>query len=1308
MTLMRLKLGKGMSPKSLQRTRAKTLKFETLEPRRLLTTGPLITEFLASNSSTLDDGNGNSSDWVELYNPTATTVDLSGWHLTDNVDNLDKWTFPTSATVPQDVLNLDPGEFLVVFASGQDVEDYVDPEGNLHTDFRLSAGGEYLAVVQPGGVTVEHEYAPEFPAQATDISYGLAFDSSSTALIAEGANAAYIVPTGPINNWNELSFDETGWSFGATGIGYEDSPEDFDAHIETSLGDGSNNIVTVYTRQTFFVANPATITDLTLHLRYDDGFLAYLNGELVASQNAPGDPQYNSNATANHNDSDAVVFEPFDVSDHVDKLVAGDNILAIQSLNRDAGSSDMLIEAKLESSVNSLIVPLQEGIFADPTPRAANGEAYEGLVDDVTASVERGFYDSPFNVTLTSPTPGATLVYTTDGSEPSLSNGVQVLPSDANSSALTTFLMRATTSVRAAAFKPEFVTLGATTHTYVFVDDVIASELMDTDITQDPEYAPLMRQALLDIPTLSFNYENEIFDSNVPEQRASVEWLAPDGSEGFQIDAGIHGFGGYFTNFAKKNFRLHFRSEYGASRLEFPLFEGFERGVPATESFDQLNFRSGSHDMSQRGFYMSNRFVDDTLLDLGHIAPHGRFVHIYINGSYWGQYHMRERWNADFLAQYYGGDEDDFEAINGNVNNGNNTPNGWSPGDVYDGDGIAWDNINALTDPAVNGNYQAVSQLVNMEEYIDYMLLYMSGRSENEYRAGGSADGSVPYTFFLNDADGWLRGTDDRTGNAGPGNILGSLLAEGDPDFLTLYRDRIQNMFFNDGALTPAKSIARLQERLDEIELSFLAESARWGYRSPSSWENAANSAKANMLPEIASTMIDNFRAAGTFPLDAPEFNQYGGVVTEGFRVELTPGIPQLVNNLALFKPATQSSDLAGYSGAAAVNGSTTDFSHTDSNGDPNPWLEVDLQSESLFETIVVHNRDSSCCSDRFYNITVEIRDAGNQVVHSTTVFNPIPFGGNLSDPGEFVEYDLTSEVGGGVTGRYVRVNKTAIGQNNSEEVLSVGELQVYGEAPTNPGTDGVYYTIDGSDPRLPGGGVNTSNALLYDEQAPPMISTSTTIRTRSLHGSLWSPINETTFVVLATADFDLDGDVDADDLTIWHGGFGTSSGTMITNGDTDADGDVDGSDFLTWQRKYTGALAPILISSVTDIAEEQQKNSPVVGELLTVSIIGAMQLTPKGDSSPHRSIRRYDDLDNDWELYSQATDQDLNRMHSDSQGWTGALKRILSESYLSSEAGNSDSLRSLNTAMPTDLAEIDLSFAEYFSDPECAMFRFR
>ncbi|MEO1844083.1 MAG: CotH kinase family protein, partial [Akkermansiaceae bacterium] len=129
-------------------------------------------------------------------------------------------------------------------------------------------------------------------------------------------------------------------------------------------------------------------------------------------------------------------------------------------------------------------------------------------------------------------------------------------------------------------------------------------------------------------------------------------------------DAGMERFGSYVTNFAKRSMRVNFRSDYGPKKLTFPVFDGHEYQIPPADRFDSIDLRAGNHDMSARGAYMSNRFVDDAMIDMGQIAPHGRFVHLYLNGLYWGQYHLRERWNGSMLSEYFGGSKDQYEAIN--------------------------------------------------------------------------------------------------------------------------------------------------------------------------------------------------------------------------------------------------------------------------------------------------------------------------------------------------------------------------------------------------------------------------------------------------------------------------------------------------------------------------------------------------------------------------------------------------------------------------------------------------------------------
>ena len=128
----------------------------------------VIHELLASNVSTeppaagqILDSDGDSSDWIEIRNLSDAAINLSGWHMTDDVELPSQWTFP-------DVTIAAEG-YLVVFASGKDRR---DPAGELHTNFQLSQNGEYLALTRPDG-TVEHEYDRRYPSQTTNVSYGL-------------------------------------------------------------------------------------------------------------------------------------------------------------------------------------------------------------------------------------------------------------------------------------------------------------------------------------------------------------------------------------------------------------------------------------------------------------------------------------------------------------------------------------------------------------------------------------------------------------------------------------------------------------------------------------------------------------------------------------------------------------------------------------------------------------------------------------------------------------------------------------------------------------------------------------------------------------------------------------------------------------------------------------------------------------------------------------------------------------------------------------------------------------------------------
>jgi hypothetical protein len=149
-----------------------------------------LTEFLASNNSQRADEEGEFSDWIEVQNTSASRVNLQDWSLTDDPALPAKWRFPAT--------NLNAGAFLVVFASGKD---RAQAGAQLHTSFSLAANGEYLALFPPDSSVPATEFAPEYPAQKTDISFGTRagqryfFSPPSPGLANTGGFADFVADT---------------------------------------------------------------------------------------------------------------------------------------------------------------------------------------------------------------------------------------------------------------------------------------------------------------------------------------------------------------------------------------------------------------------------------------------------------------------------------------------------------------------------------------------------------------------------------------------------------------------------------------------------------------------------------------------------------------------------------------------------------------------------------------------------------------------------------------------------------------------------------------------------------------------------------------------------------------------------------------------------------------------------------------------------------------------------------------------------------------------------------------------------------
>ena len=309
--------------------------------------------------------------------------------------------------------------------------------------------------------------------------------------------------------------------------------------------------------------------------------------------------------------------------------------------------------------------------FGFPSPLGENTSVYQGFVKDVEFSQKRGFYDTPFSVTLANETEDAVIYYTLDGTEPYEPIGQGRSGTVYSGTVYTApVLISKTSCLRAIAIKMGWKPSDIKTHTYIFLNDVIiqsrngqppgpkwpTSSVNGQVINygMDPEVVDSgqnnrsnIKNALLAIPTISFVTDlDNLFDSSKGiyvnasregrawERPTSVELLNPDGSKGFQIDAGLRIRGGFSrsANNPKHAFRLFFRAEYGEAKLRFPLY-----GEEGVDEFDCVDLRtsqnySWSFQGSSRNTMVREVFSRVLQGEMGQPYTRSRYYHLYING----------------------------------------------------------------------------------------------------------------------------------------------------------------------------------------------------------------------------------------------------------------------------------------------------------------------------------------------------------------------------------------------------------------------------------------------------------------------------------------------------------------------------------------------------------------------------------------------------------------------------------------------------------------------------------------------------
>ena len=930
-----------------------------------------ISEFMASNDSTILDEDGDSSDWIEIYNPSEDNalINLGGYALSDDPQLPQKWIFPATEMVP--------GARLVVFASGKD---RTVAGAELHTNFSLEKGGEYLSLVAADGNTVLSLF-DTYPEQFEGISYGFgtALPPEISTIIAANATCRWTVPTSTIVNWQANSFDDSTWPEGTTAIGYERGAGGItytellgtNGNVEAST---FNINGTCYVRIPFSLTGTNTVTSLNLRMKYDDGFIAYLNGTRVASANAPATPAFNSLSTDSHSDSAAIIFQNFDITDSITGLNEGDNVLAIQMLNRALDSSDLLMLPELDVEKVDQNGALAEGYYTTPTPGSVNGFSVEGFVKDTNFSIDRGFHSEPVEIEITSSTPGATIRYTTDGSTPTTENGIIYD---------TPVKITTTTTLRAAAFKEGFQPTNVDTHTYIYAADVrnqpasppgypatwgtdgggnvIADYEMDTVITNDPEYSEQINSALtttLPVIAISTESANLFAPSGIyadgregsSEIAVSLEYFDPNSNDEFQQNAGMRLHGGNARSHPKKPFRLYFRKSYGKGKLRFPLF-----GESPVDFFDQLILRPGGHDgwavpfgnasheLAPHASYIRDQFIRKTETDIGLLSPRGKYVHVYINGLFWGVYDLHERPNAKFFAAHLGGEEEDWDVYHHPTFFGEDYTQ-------VDGSASAYETLQSLSQSGISTeqDYLDIQEYLDIDGYIDAMItriwagdydwdapIYMTNPNnpaqeesvgyfdnKNWYCGRKSRNGAGKFHFFAWDAEMSMGNNlllnafplaifqnqlppqriekfdTTRVGSNGSPAFPYSRLREY-PQFQRRFGDRLHMHLFNDGEMTVTRNTERFEAMTAQIRDAMIVESARWGDVNEGDPLNKALTRNDDWDPEIEwlqdtylttrnDFMIERFRAINLYPsIDAPLFSQHGGSVPSGFNLAI-------------------------------------------------------------------------------------------------------------------------------------------------------------------------------------------------------------------------------------------------------------------------------------------------------------------------------------------------------------------------------------------------------------------------------------
>lgn len=494
-------------------------------------------------------------------------------------------------------------------------------------------------------------------------------------------------------------------------------------------------------------------------------------------------------------------------------------------------------------------------------------------------SLPHGLYDeSSIHVTITPVNSSAEVYYTTDGSMPTaysprytapltldkttLLRAVEVV--GGKKSAVTTASYILVASVLNQSNNPEGYPAEWGQYTQ-FEGTAIADYEMDPEMTGDPVLRPKIIEGLKQLPILSvvtdkdnlFSHENNedtggiyIFTGppvgdntgNGWTRQCSAELFGGPQNHDLTIDCGLKLHGGH-GRLAEKNpkhsFRLQFKKTYGPSSLEYAVFG---KGEP--DKFDQLVLRchfgnSWQHwaeGNRQKAQYTRDVWARRMQRKLGHTAVNALYVHLFLNGMYWGLYNIAERVDDTFGKNHLGGKKSDYDVIKIEEEKGNHI-------EASEGTLDAWNEMmqtvravagksNELTPEAA---YEKLDTLLDKDNFIDYMIINQyAGNTDWDHhnwyaiRRNHNKEG---FKFLCWDSEIIFENVNEnavtRYNNGGPTEIFNALL--NNEDFARRYLRRAKELLADDGFLGQQSVVQVWDSLYNTISTAIYDEAARWG-----------------------------------------------------------------------------------------------------------------------------------------------------------------------------------------------------------------------------------------------------------------------------------------------------------------------------------------------------------------------------------------------------------------------------------------------------------------------------------------------